>query len=585
MITVELIIDEIIDTEKKISEHLNAFISQQSIIEELNFKLDENTIHRSLSECLKIVGAMQSTSPNQIQQLRQYQSDLTLISRKLELQIKNNDAQATLLKYIDLLKTIQATSQDFVQKSQNYTLDLECFKVHLTAIANATVFYDIHYPKMQFTQDVVDSINEKLSGDQDLESILNIPVSRKTFYCDFIKELLTLDQNYEILNAQCKLIFNIAKLITDLNKSEKVFIDNITALTELKANFTGPFLHYIDLLITTQATSGNFLEKSKNLKLDPESLKPHLTALAEATIFYNANRPKMKFTKDELERIKNLLPKDLKLDSILVLAMKRNFFYYNVLTQLQALDPSYTVLQTECKSILDDIENAIRFVKEGDDELKKETMASAKALLVSSQVIRHEKRVEQEEARPSIDEREEADFSIEEATPLHSNVLPQSQPQPSSVPTLASIVRTIQEICLLNFYVEGNMPADPNVYYSNSELPKFSQSSSSESSSSETTHSERSSSDLAQSDPTFSDFSDETDIDDFFIILTKVEESDAEDAPRLNIAETVIKPATKLNWVQRTSELLWYYMGYETPQNATLSTEPNANEKENRLAP
>jgi hypothetical protein len=553
MITAELIIDEIIETEKKISEHLNAFISQQSIIEEFNFKLDETTINKSLSECLKIVGAIQSTTPNQIQLLSQYQSDLTLISHKLEHQIKNNHAQSTILKYIELLKTIQATSQDFIQKSQNYKLDFESFKLHLTAIACATVFYEVHYPKMQFTQDVMDTLSQKLPDDQDLESILNIPASRKTFYSDFIKELLKLDASHEVLNTQCELIFNIAKIITDLNKSEQTFIDNITALTELNANFTGPFLHYIDLLITIQDTSRHFIEKSQHLKLDPESLKAHLTALAEATIFYNANRPKIKFTKDELERIKNLLPKDLKLDSILVLAMKRNFFYYNVLTQLLALEPSYTVMQTECKSILDDIENAIRFVKEGDNGLEKEKIASAKVLLTSSQVIRHEKREECQEVKPSI----EAD----PAPP--SNVLPKSQAQPSSIPTLASILRTIQEICLLNFYIEGNVPPDPNVYYSNSSLPKFSQSSSSESSSSESTPSERSSSDLAMSD--ISDFSDETDIGDFIMILKQEkEEEEEEGAPRLNIAETVVKPATKLSLIQRTTELLWYYMGYDT---------------------
>lgn len=561
MITVELIIDEIIETEKKISKHLNAFISQQAIIEELNFKLDESAIHKSLSECLKIVGAMQSTSPNQIQRLTQYQSDLTLIGRKLEHQIKNNNAQATLLKYINHLKTIQATSQDFLQNSQNGTFDLESLKTHLAAIASATVFYEAHYPKMQFTQDVMDNLSEKLPDDQDLESILNIPVSRKLFYTDFINELQKLDASYEMLNTECKRLFHIAKIITDLKKSEHTFIECITALTELKANFTGPFLQFVDLLESIIDTSRHFIENTHDLKLDPQSLKAHLTAITEARIFYTVNRPKMKFTKDEHERIINLLPKDLKLDSILMSAMNRNISYSNFLKQLQAYDPSYAPLLEDCKSILDDSNNALRVI-DGDYELEKDKIASAKVLLTSSQVIRHEKREKREEAKPSI----------EVSQPPPSNVLP------LTVPTLASIVRTIQEICLLNFYVEGNMPADPNVYYSNSELPKFSQSSSSESFSSESTHSERSSSEPAMSDPTLSDFSDETDIDDFLIILTKVEESDAEDAPQLHIAETV-QPAKKLNWVQRTSELLWYYMGYETAQDTALPNEPNTKEE------
>lgn len=560
MITVELIIDEIIETEKKSTEHLHAFISQQSIIENFNFKLDENSINKSLSECLKIVGAIQSTRPNQIQQLSQYQSDLILISNRLEHQIKNNVAQATLLKYIDLLKIIQNASQDFIQKSQNYKLDFESFKTHLKAIANAIVFYEVHYPKMQFTQEITDSINEKLPDNQNLESILNIPLSRKTFYTDFINELVKVDASHGVLNTECNLQFNIAKIMTDLIKSEQTFIENISALTELKTNFTGAFLHYIDLLIRIQNTSRDFLEKSNNLELDPEALKAHLTALAESTIFYNANRPKMKFTKDELERIENLLPKGLQLNSILILAMKRNFFYYNLLTQLQALDPSYTVLQTQCKSILDDIENAIRFVKEGEDSLEKEKVASAKLLLASSQVIRHEKREKLEESKPSIE-------AIE---PPPSNVLPENHAQPSSVPTLASILRTVREISLLNFYVEGNMPADPNVYYSNSSLPKFSQSSSSES-----TLSERSSSDVALSDPTLSDYTEEADINDFLIILTQEQESDIESTPRLNIAETVIKPANKLTWYQRTSELLWYYMGYDTTNNPSQDAPEN----------
>lgn len=592
-----LVVNEIIDTEKKTNKTLSAFISKKSIIETVHLNIDESKINKNLNQCLNIVASMQTIPSHKTELLKKYQSDLTNVTHVLEQQIRSRNqnihAQVMLLKYMALLANIQNTGEYFIQQSLDEKLDIESLKKHLSTVAIASIFYDIHHLEMLFTHDITEAINQHLPDIQNLESIIDIPVSRKRFYSTFIEQLEKLDESFSALNLYYKLICDTATIMAEIHKTQIIFIKKLNALTVLKSHFRSIFFDYIELLEEVEKTSFEFMEKSSELTLDHESFYAYFHALAKAILFYNANRPKMRFTIKELTIIRNLLPKELEFSTILMSPLSRIFACYKFLEALKKLDPSYTDLQNKCKSILNDLQNGLRVV-EGDYSLEDEKILSAKALLKSSHIIADEKKENLTEAKPSRSaenvsrswlpylnffsfisntqqnsQREPSELEFAPIDPTEKEaLLPNSNPV-RSVPasseistsslSLTQIFERIRQITLLNF---------------NSDCPPFidpdSPHSSHSSSSSLDTNSEHTEPALSTTDSSFSDDTDPNEL--YFIVIRPESECEDEDAPRLTIYEEVVQPAKKLTLFERTTELLWYYLGYQTSRSANTDT-------------